>query len=371
MHSFMLPGDRTMFLSKKWDTAYIAILTIVMCLWVIGTNIWLTRIETVREETHEKRLVADTVPPVMAAKDSVPAVIAGVYVERIYTMSIVESAWNVDFFLWFEGKGIDSTLFDEIRTVNGKIEGKKVLEYQKYTDTAGDTVVYLRALVNARITKFFSLDDFPTDEHLLTIRIEHIRKDYTRFIFIADTANTGVSSRVRVNGYRVNHKDVQIVTRLHGYQHFFGKNAIDAEKRGLHDFVQLCVGIPIRRHQQYFYFFKLFLGMFAAVFLSLLALWMSIDDNNRIALHVGSFFGGVAACYVTSGLLPQIGTVTIADLLNMFSISLISFSLLHSTICYLICMKNGVTGLQKRLDKKVFLVLSAGYAVTAIVFIFR
>ena len=42
----------------------------------------------------------------------------------------------------------------------------------------------------------------------------------------------------------------------------------------------------LKRHLQHIYFFKLFLGMFAAVFISLLALRMSADDDNQIALHV-------------------------------------------------------------------------------------
>lgn len=360
-----------MSLSGKWITVYQSLLITAMCIWVIGTNIWLSRIETIREETHEKRLVGDTIPPGISTGDSVQIVTAGMYIERISRLSMIESVWNVDFFIWFEGRNFDSTLFNEIRAVNGKIQNRNLLEYHKSSLSPGDSLVYMRALFSAEITKFFSLDDFPTDEHLLTIMLEHTYKDYTQFAFIPDIANTRVSSRVRMNGYRVNHEDVHIVTRLHGYQQFFGKDSKTRGVRKLHDFMQLCVGIPIRRHQQHFYFFKLFLGMFAAVFLSLLALWMHADDDNRIALLVGGFFGGVAACYITSGLLPQIGTVTIADLLNMFSIALISFSLLHSSAGYLIGKKNGVTHRHKTLDNNVFWILSMGYVVTVIVFVFR
>ena len=355
----------------KLPMLYLSLIIAGMGAWIIGINIWLTRIETVREETHENRLIGDTLSPGRVLNDSTRTVTAGFYVERVSLLSMTDNFWNVDFFLWFEGKDIDSTLFSDIRVVNGKIENIRLLEYQKYPAAAGDSLIYTRALVSAQITKFFSLDDFPTDEHLLTIQLEHISKDYTQFAFIPDTANTRVSSRVKMNGYRVVHKDVHIVTKLHGYKRFFGKNIRTAGIRDLQDFMQLCIGIPIRRHQQHFYFFKLFLGMFASVFLSILALWMSADDDNRIALHVGGFFGGVAACYVTSGLLPQIGTVTIADLLNMFSIALISFTLLHSSAGYLISKKNGVTAMHDRLDRKVFWILSTGYVVTVIVFVFR
>ena len=88
----------------------------------------------------------------------------GIYVDRISEVSIKDSRWIVDFYVWFRWHDKNIRPGESFHMVNGKILSREL-------ETSYDTEDEHYALyeVSVEITKLFDIARFPLDDHLLTI----------------------------------------------------------------------------------------------------------------------------------------------------------------------------------------------------------
>ena len=296
-----------------------------------------------------------TNPPAVALPEGAAPVRmqAGIYLDRVVELSVKDSTWTADFYLWFRWKGEGVDPGENFQVVDGWIESKEKAD--EYTN--GDEHYRLYRVV-ARITKFFDVSRFPCDDHVLTVNVESPAFGRDKLLFVTDSENSGVSSRVQVAGYSIYRQ--AILEKPHAYRSTRGDPRLATGAERVHS--QLRMGVWISRPGWGFYL-KMFIALFGAVGVAILVFFIKPTDvDPRFGLGVGALFAVIANTYVTSSLVPDIGSMTLADMVNDVGVVVIFLSLLQSTISLYLYDRRGKIALSRLFDRVSFVVLLAGYA---------
>jgi hypothetical protein len=352
---FVTPADRRNV--RLWAVLLIVLFIVVgiFTVWAVHKN------KTAATNRHEDRMNPNvgeggTQPPPTALPEGANPVRvhAGIYVDRVVELSVKDAGWTVDFYIWGRWKGEAVDPGENFQVVDGWIDSKEKLD--EYTNGDEHYVLYR---VVARITKFFDVSRFPCDDHLLTINIESPAYERDKFLFVADTENSGISSRIQIAGYSIYRQ--AILEKPHAYKSTRGDPRLTVGTDRTHS--QLRMGIWISRPGWGLYL-KMFIALFGAVGVAFLVFFIKpMDVDPRFGLGVGALFAVIANTYVTSSLVPDIGTMTLADMVNDVGIGLISLTILQSTISLYLYESKGKKALSSMFDKVSFLVLFAGYLV--------
>ena len=295
-----------------------------------------------------------TKPPAVALPEGADPVRmqAGIYLDRVVELSVKDSAWTADFYLWFRWRGEGVDLGENFQVVDGWIESKEKAD--EYTN--GDEHYRLYRVV-ARITKFFDVSRFPCDDHVLTVNVESPAFERDKLLFVADGQNSGVSSRTQITGYSIYRQ--AILEKPHAYRSTRGDPRLAVGTERTHS--QLRMGVWVRRPGWGFYL-KMFIALFGAVGVAILVFFIKPTDvDPRFGLGVGALFAVIANTYVTSSLVPDIGTMTLADMVNDVGVVVIFLSLLQSTVSLYLYDRVGKVALSRLFDRVSFIVLLAGY----------
>jgi hypothetical protein len=260
-------------------------------------------------------------PPTALPVEADPVrVNGGIYLDRIVDLSVRESSWTADFYVWFRWKGEKVDPGEDFKVVDGSIESKEKLD--EYT--SGDEHYALYRVI-AHITKFFDVSRFPRDDHLLTIEIETPASERNKLLFVADKESSVVSSRVQVPGYTI--YKTAVIEKPHAYRSTQDAPRLAAGTEQIQS--QLRMGLWIER-QGWGFYSKMFFALFASVVVALIAFFIDPTYAPRFGIGVGALFAAIANTYVTSSLVPDTGVLTLADMVNQVGILTISLSLLQS-----------------------------------------
>jgi hypothetical protein len=337
-----------------------AVMLIVLFLIIGFFTVWAEyKNKAAATERHQERMNPNigeggTKPPSIALPEGAAPVKAqaGIYVDRVVELSVKEAGWTVDFYFWLRWKGTEVDPGENFQVVDGWIESKEKAD--EYTN--GDEHYRLYRVV-ARITKFFDVSRFPCDDHVLTVNIESPAFERNELLFVTDTENSGVSSRVQIAGYTI--RQQAILEKPHAYRSTRGDPRLAAGTERTHS--QLRMGIWISRPSWGFYL-KMFIALFGAVGVAILVFFIKPTDvDPRFGLGVGALFAVIANNYVTSSLVPDIGAMTLADMVNIVGIVTIFLTLLQSTISLYLYDIKGKKALSRHFDRISFIVLLAGY----------
>ncbi len=273
------------------------------------------------------RTPPDTAPP-PGWQGEAAEVVAGIYVDRIVDVSPKSNEWTADFYIWFrwplEVEELEPG--QDFQIVNGEILANE--RHARLGEADGYPVNYELRRVVGRITKFFNLSRFPSDDHLLTLEIEDRTRPLHRLRFRADEEGTALSSRVRVPGYRFRDPGPRAIVRPHAYKTRRGSEGQEGPS-GKVTFSQLVYGVEIARGDRTF-FFKLFQGVFGSVAIALVSCCVRPTLTSRMGISVGAFFASVAASYVVDAQLPTAGIVTMADYITGMGSLTAFLTLVHS-----------------------------------------
>ena len=230
----------------------------------------------------------------------------GAYVTRIPKHSVVDASWHVDFYLWFSWEGSTISPAETFKIVSGEITSKALM---RKTDEGDRHYALYR--VNAEISKTFDTSRLPRDEHVLTIVIEDQGLQYYQMVYTTDEEASALSSRVDVPGYAVTRK--QAVVKPHTYKTSMGDPALPADYKATYsDFV---LAITIAR-PRWGVFFKMFLPLYLAVVLALVALFVR-GAGERLGLVSTALFVAVINGMTVNGMIPDTGTTTLADVISI------------------------------------------------------
>ncbi|MFZ6028870.1 MAG: hypothetical protein ACOYYS_14235 [Chloroflexota bacterium] len=304
--------------------------------------------------TEAGKTAAEKSPPPGHENDIPIDVRVGLYVDRIVEISVKETGWTVDFYIWFNWDGDSIHPGENFQVVDGAIETK-----EKLKETVDGNHHYALYRVTARITKFFNVSRFPCDDHLLTISIEDQGLQSYQLRYVPDAGGSAISSRVKIPGYEI--YDQTATVKPHSYKTPRGDPALPTDFKATYS--QFIFGIWAQRPDFGFYF-KMFQGLFAAVAISLLVFFIKPTDvDPRFGLSVGAFFAAIANTYVVASLLPDSGAMTLTDMVNGIGMGVIFLTLLQSTISLYLYDRRGMQALSGLFDRASFVILATVYLI--------
>jgi len=274
----------------------------------------------------------------------------GTYLERIEDLDIKQSSWSYEFYLWFSWKPSEIDLTgrndeshkDEIpfSIINGDI--LKVEKIQEVYDVKKN-IGYIQYFVKAKNTQFFDVSLYPIDQHDLLIPIEHKWLDRNQLVFVPDTVDSKVSSRVNINGYD-KESAVKLIEKPHAYKSARGNPKLDAGYKV--DFSQLRMSLRIYKGGVSV-ILKLFIIMYIAVLVTFIAPFSS--DPSRYT--VGALFTTAGANYILSTKLPASNIYTLAEIINTFCMAVIIIMMALLAVVPSVIFKDGtVDKVEKRLN---------------------
>ncbi len=244
----------------------------------------------------------------------------GISIEKISDFSIKNVAWNADFYVWFKWQQpADDPTFnpgEAFQVVTGTIQSK-----QKILDLVTGDQHYALYRVSASINYPFNVARYPMDDHLLSMFIQD--PIHPQIQYVADKANSRVNPSIRIPGYHIANTVMGAKTVT--------ENTTFGNPSGPDSFAQFGYGIFIFR-QGYGFYLKLFQALFAAVGVALLSGFFKAHEEIRIELLVGGFFAAVANSYITSTYLPDTGTMTLLDQINLIGLTTIFICLIQTVI---------------------------------------
>jgi hypothetical protein len=288
-------------------------------------------------------------------------VMIGVYVFSVYDLDFPGNKANVDFYVWYNASSDSLDLLQYFELVNS-VEFSKSGE----TDERRGDIVYQTVRVNSRVKKSWDVSNFPFDRQTVELVIEDFDKDNTKLVFIADTIGSKIGKDVQISGWQV--KDFGIKVVDHVYETSYGDPAIPIDEYSAYS--RVIVHFTIEREGNGL-FFKLFLGLFISVLISLLTFFVNpMDLDPRFGLSVGAIFAAIASQYVISSTLPQNESLTLVDVLHDISFIFIFLCILASTIS-LHYMKTDKKQLSQKIDRYGFFTLSVLYVILIIFFVIK
>jgi|GEM_PF-838155 len=268
----------------------------------------------------------------------------GMYLDRIQDFDIVRSKWSYEFYAWFKWnpqrinfidlrdsvKGAIAAKNTPIKIVNGDIENIETHSF--FMNSKGDSA-YILFHISGSTTKFFDVSEYPLDNYLLTIQLEHVTDDIHKFVFVPDTINTNVSSRVSVNGFEKNGHF--ILSKPHTIKSTLGDPRKASNQHNTYS--QLRLALSIKRGGFGLYL-KIFITLYIAALLAFLSFFAA--ENDKIRVIVGSLFFAAATLNIIINKIPSTNIISIAEIIN--DISLITVLLIagRETLVKFLVKKN-------------------------------
>jgi hypothetical protein len=218
--------------------------------------------------------------------------------------------------------------------------------------------------VNSVIKKDWDISSFPFDKQTIEVEIEDYDKDITKLVLLPDTAASMIDRDVHIGGWRIT--DFGIKVKDHVYETNYGDPEIAPGDFSSYSRVTFYVSIEREGNGL---FFKLFLGLFISVLISLLTFFIDPTDlDPRFGLSVGAIFAAIASQYVITSTLPQNERLTLVDVLHDISFIFIFLCIVGSVIS-LHLKKQQKIRQHLKLDRYNFIILSICYLILVIFFV--
>ncbi len=325
-----------------------------------GTLIWVTYQNTVQDLVNIGEAINPDVvemgltPEDYLAPTTAQQVTAGIYIDRIKSLSIKDNLWTVDFYVWFKWKG-DLNPGDSFQVIDGTVDPKDIQLIKN--GTVGDEN-YSLYKVTATITKKFDMNRFPVDDQFLTINIQDTTDQRDKIIFVPDKEESSVGPNVNTPGYGV--------TQFNMTEKPFSYNSTMGDPNvSIGTFSQLRTGILLSREDNSVLFISL-IGVFIAVLAALASLTI-MTFQGRFSMEGASMFVLITSMVFISSLVPT-GFITVGHYVAAFAFFVVALCLVESAISIHFHNK-GEKELARRLDLVTVPILAVGFVliVTAMI----
>ncbi len=314
--------------------------------------------EPVKNEPVKK----DTLKKIEAVEESsgpADTVKIGAYVFSLYDLDFPGNKVNADFYVWYNAKKDSLDLLNNLEIINSSEFSKSYETVEKRGD-----ISYNSIRIDATIKQEWQVSDFPFDKQKIEIIIEDFDKDNQKLVFIADTTASKIAKEVHVEGWVI--KNFGISVKNHTYETNYGDPDIPLNEYSAYS--RATLHFTIEREGKGL-FFKLFIGLFISVLMSLLTFFINpLDLDPRFGLSVGAIFAAIASQYVITSTLPQNESLTLVDILHDISFIYIFLCILISTIS-LHLVKHGQIAKSQKIDRVCFFTFAITYIILVTYFV--
>lgn len=286
-------------------------------------------------------------------------VTTGIYLDGIESFSIKDSSWIGTFYVWFRWKGAENLdPGKSFQLVDAKIDKKELQD----SYTSPDGIHYQCYKIVAKTMKFFNTALIPLDEHTLNIRIEDASSDSSKLVYLTDSSSN-ISSDIRIPSFKILEFNQGVNTHI--YPTTYGDPRL--QNGDYSHYSQYTYNIKIQRNGLGF-FFKLFIGMFAGVALSLASFFIRPSDMGpRIGLPSASYFGAIGNMYMVSSITPPSGQFDLTDLVTGIGFLTITLSVSATLLSTYYFLRKDEKEFSRTIDRVSFVCFGVCYvAVNAI-----
>src|SRR3990172_3442892 len=348
---------------KKYQVVYRFLFVFIVIIFYIFFSAWIQNkqvpLDKQKENPEKKNEKQETVEEEQPGPADTVRI--GAYIISIYDLDFPANKVAVDFYIWYNTMKDSLELMENFEVVNA-------IEYNKSheNDERRGSMIYQNFRVNSVIKKEWDISHFPFDKQIIEVTIEDYDKDHSKLVFLPDTAASKYDKNIRIGGWKIT--DFGIKENNHVYETNYGDPEIPMGEYS--SYSRVIVYVAIEREGNGL-FFKLFLGLFISVLISLITFFIDPTDlDPRFGLSVGAIFAAIASQYVITSTLPQNERFTLVDILHDISFIFIFLCIVGSVIS-LHLKKLGRIKEQLKLDKYGFFILAIFYMALAVFFVLR
>ena len=253
----------------------------------------------------------------------------GIYLNSVNYVDLKKGTAELDFYIWFKTKK-NIKFIKNIEIINSSdlvitSEIKDFFNGEHYYSARYKLTAYQQ----------FNFKKFPLDNQEIYFNIESAEEDINSIIFEIDNRNSNISDKIIINGYKIQNFKINVNEKK--YLSNFGDSRINKDS-STYSSVKFSLPLVI---DGYGYFIKLLGAVFLSAFISYLSLYIKPTNlDARFGLPIGSFFAVVASNYILSSILPEMGTITMGEIIILITIIFVFFILIISTISLYYIEKN-------------------------------
>jgi hypothetical protein len=245
----------------------------------------------------------------------------GLYVVSIFDIDYPHQSFSADFWVWFlyASDSLDPTKTMEVS--NAKTSVYESIDTEKKKGLNWGTLK-----CKAVIKQPWDARDFPFDQQNLKIVLEDAQADTTELVYIADTVNSHLSSKLQMEGWNIG--KLRLVQEPVSYETNYGNPELTAGST----YPGVVAYIDLQRNALGL-FFKLFTGVYIAFAICMILFFINASQfEARLSLAVGAMFAIVANKYVVDSQLPATSRFTLVDQIHAVSFLFIFFNIIASVI---------------------------------------
>ena len=243
----------------------------------------------------------------------------GVYLTSLQDLNPADKSFAANFWIWSVSPFETPNPLESLKVIDSKEANRNYAEFSR-TENLSDAfkpnknVFWAEQEISATLHYNWDTRNYPFDRHILQIPLEETQLDSSKFVHVPDFVSSGYQKDMDLEGWKI--IDFKISQMNFPYKTRFGNPAIQKE---LSYRSRLVVSITIDRASKVS-FFKLAIGVYAAVALSILALMLDEDFGDRMGIFVGTLFAVLVNMQAATSDLGSTNSVTLIDFIHIIAI---------------------------------------------------
>jgi hypothetical protein len=243
----------------------------------------------------------------------------GVYLTSLRDFNPAEKSFTANFWIWSVSPFETPKPLESLKVIDSKEVSRNYAEFSQAENRSdafksSKNLFWAEQEISATLHYNWDTKNYPFDRHVLQIPLEETQLDASKFVHVPDFASSGYQKDMDLEGWKI--IDFSIAQVNFPYQTRFGSPAL---KKELSYRSRLVVSITIDRASKVS-FFKLAIGVYAAVALSILALMLDEDFGDRMGIFVGTLFAVLVNMQAATSDLGSTNSVTLIDFIHIIAI---------------------------------------------------
>jgi hypothetical protein len=266
----------------------------------------------------------------------------GMYVISVDNVDVKQQSFDAEFYLWLKWKGACSPERFELQNARNltkifEVKGKDSLGYQ-----------YISARMHATFRGELDVSKFPLDKHVRNIDMEDFDWTDSNLVYIIDDLSTGTGEQMKGSEWKITAIGPSVSTRR-----------FDPEQA---KFSHYRYSLSITRRFLPF-LIKVLIPLLVVVAMSMLSFFIPAEDlQTQASIGATALLSIIAFHLAVSGQLPDVGYLTVTDIL-MMGTYLFIFSALVESVWVNALSKRGCTDTANRIDRMCRVRFPVGYLI--------
>jgi hypothetical protein len=292
-------------------------------------------------------------------------VTVGAYLTSLYDINNDDGTFSADLWIWSKSKGP----YDLAKSLEVSLLSSKVphLVEEIPPRNIGSGVTYAQKKVEGTFIHDYDMRNFPFDTQRLSISLEDADLNLEALVLKPDPAS-GFDKEISVDGWNI------LSAKIRSEEKVYDTNFGDDSKPNIDKYSKIILDIDLQRDDK-FIFFKITLGLFAAVFVALFSNFMSSANadiySNRVGLVGASLLAVVVNQQFADQKIGQTTTVTLVDLLHMAGFCTVFIIFICALISRKLSLSRGAHFSPKEFDTISFVIMAITYIALNLYLIFR